>query len=227
MYSVQTQSFSTQYFHPMVACIRGCGISDAHWGPAAFYLLLDAVAFKMCLHHNNVFSVRRVTCFFITGNTKHMLSNKDVKIIPSAWKETFFFKQVSRIVHHRVSIISALQLPPPPVLFLVSGRVTEACQTTEASWFPCRVHAWQYSHLPPCSVIKPGIIQRFPGYQLSCQGFDLLLFLCCIAGSGDHRWSWAATLGSCACWARATSSAPNCVLITSGQALRVSFLKNE
>lgn len=113
MYSVQTQSFSTQYFHPMVACIRGCGISDAHWGPAAFYLLLDAVAFKMCLHHNNVFSVRRVTCFFITGNTKHMLSNKDVKIIPSAWKETFFFKQVSWIVHHRVSIISALQTPPP------------------------------------------------------------------------------------------------------------------
>lgn len=84
MYSVQAQSFSTQYFHPIVACIHGFGISDARRGPAAFYLLLDAVAFKMCLHHNNVFSVRRVTCFFITGNTKHMLSNKDVKMIPSA-----------------------------------------------------------------------------------------------------------------------------------------------
>lgn len=116
MYSVQTQSFSTQYFHPMVACIRGCGISDAHWGPAAFYLLLDAVAFKMCLHHNNVFSVRRVTCFFITGNTKHMLSNKDVKIIPSAWKETFFFlnKYLELFTTEFPSFLHFNPLPPPP-----------------------------------------------------------------------------------------------------------------
>lgn len=154
-----------------------------------------------------------------------MLPNKDVKIIPRAWKETycfFFFLNTSilncspRSFHHFCTL-------NPLVLFLMSGSVTEVCQVTEIPWFPCHVHVWQYSHLLPCSLIKPGIIQRFSSPQLSCQSFVLLLYLCCIAGSGDRRWSWAVTLGSCARWA--TSSAPNCVLITSVQTLRVSVLK--
>lgn len=125
MYSVQTQIFSIQYFHPMVACIHGCGICDAQRGPAAFYLLLDAVTFKMCLHHNNAFSVRRVACiyFFFIGNTNIMLSKISTQF--QVHKSKLMFLKDRYLELFTTEIPLFLHLTPPPEVFLISGSTME------------------------------------------------------------------------------------------------------
>lgn len=100
-----------------------------------------------------------------------MLSNKDVKIIPSEQKQT----EIPLFLH---------LTPPPPKTFPYIREHHRSLSGHRAIPISVACSVLKCSHLPLCSIIKPSVIEAFAvSSQLSDNG---LLFYCTLV-AGDYR----------------------------------------